>query len=84
MELVVDLGFIDGIAGVQTEALIWTSGGDVISAIEPHNRAVTLGIAPGRGWVLANVATLSDFSTILVHRKALRVSDFRALYGDEC
>lgn len=48
MELVVDVGLIDGIAGFQAEALIWTSGCDVISAIEPLNRAVTLGIEPGQ------------------------------------
>lgn len=47
VELVVDLGFIDGIPGFQAEVLIWTSGGDVISAIEPLNRAGTLGAEPG-------------------------------------
>lgn len=48
VELVVDLGFIDGIPGFQAEALIWTADGDVISAIEPLNRAVTLGVEPGQ------------------------------------
>ena len=33
VELIVDLGFIVGIPGFQAEALVWSAGGDVISAL---------------------------------------------------
>jgi len=47
VELVVDLGFLDGQPGFQAEGLVFTPDGRIVKAIEPLNHHVPVTVGPG-------------------------------------
>ena len=51
-ELVVDLGFNTGVPGFQSEALVFSPDGAIVSALEPLNRSVILDGVPGDSFEL--------------------------------
>lgn len=47
VELVVDLGFLDGQPGFQAEGLVFSPAGRILKAVEPYNHHVPVTVGPG-------------------------------------